>query len=976
MTERNRRIWAATEAHALGSGGVSAVSRATGINRNTIMRGLTELSSPQTLSPELVRRPGGGRKPASVVNPQLNGGLDRLIAQQPLKGVGPLLTDASHPRHARGRFTRTGTAMIVRLAGLLLIAIVAQAACAAADALVLFDQGRTALALVVGRHASEAEIDAADQLAGFLGESSGVKFKVVREGETSAGIFLGWTDLAAAWGLPGTEVGDEGYVIRVRPALGQVVIVGGTDMATKFGVYAFLGRFVGVRWFLPGELFQVVPKHPALAIGDFHLVETPAFALRTFGYSLEGFLYAGDHDPQIGLGKGASRWALRNRLSSDGRGSMRYYADGFGHLFPPGEYFKDHPEYYPLLNGKRSIPNAATDWQLCTTNPDVIRIAIEKGRQFFRQNLEDWKWFNLGVNDGGGWCGCANCVALDVSRPHHHGAQVVSDRYYHFVALVAEALLVEFPGRKVGVLAYASVELPPLGIDKLPPNVCVVVTHDSFQYHDSEYMQTDLAIDRRWSHIANTNLYRWDYVSLGWRVPRFFPHRLADDLRRMQSTGLLRGFYTTDRPVWPANGPMLYVAAQLLWDPDQDPDALLDEFYTMCYGKAAAPMKRFWQRQEQIWQRRRPGKWFEGHIGGIGAQIAPYTAAHLDYFDQQFRDALRLAGDDPLVTRRVRFFHRGWQYVEHFIRENHLLTALHEAGSPAQICAAAAELIVAVEHRQKFWAQFKEEKTFPRQEEPRQGYRFLPPTQGWEQQHPAALMLAAGRVANIAPDALDKLSQLVRDSNLWPEMADTLALARGLATGKRPANLLRNVAFAIGDANKDARGSGWVSQGAPTGWATWTHTKGKIKFKAGIASVQGADVSAIIQTLPVTPGEKVIGTVRYRMPPGSAGLARLKVSWKQTDGAWLAAEGQGLDADSCRPTTTWRQVLVCKVVPPGAATAVFRFGGRDQGPADIVEFEAPYFAKLDTVKAAAPSSKTITPTRSATSPQSTSQQAP
>ena len=79
MTERSRRIWAATEAHALGRGGVSAVSRATGINRNTIMRGLTELSSRETLAPERVRRPGGGRKPASVVDPQLKEDLDRLI---------------------------------------------------------------------------------------------------------------------------------------------------------------------------------------------------------------------------------------------------------------------------------------------------------------------------------------------------------------------------------------------------------------------------------------------------------------------------------------------------------------------------------------------------------------------------------------------------------------------------------------------------------------------------------------------------------------------------------------------------------------------------------------------------------------------------------------------------------------------------------------------------------------------------------
>ena len=114
----------------------------------------------------------------------------------------------------------------------------------------------------------------------------------------------------------------------------------------------------------------------------------------------------------------------------------------------------------------------------------------------------------------------------------------------------------------------------------------------------------------------------------------------------------------------------------------------------------------------------------------------------------------------------------------------------------------------------------------------------------------------------------------------------------------------------------------------------------------GAAASRGADTSAIIQTLPVTAGEKIVGTVRYRMPPGSAGLARLKVSWKKPDGAWLSAASPGFDADSCMPTTAWRQVLVCEVVPPGAAVAVFRFGGREQGPGDLVEFKDPYFAKM------------------------------
>lgn len=79
MTERGRRLWAATEAQALGRGGVSAVSRATGINRNTIMKGIRELESPQTLAPDRVRRPGGGRKSASELDPTLKQDLESLI---------------------------------------------------------------------------------------------------------------------------------------------------------------------------------------------------------------------------------------------------------------------------------------------------------------------------------------------------------------------------------------------------------------------------------------------------------------------------------------------------------------------------------------------------------------------------------------------------------------------------------------------------------------------------------------------------------------------------------------------------------------------------------------------------------------------------------------------------------------------------------------------------------------------------------
>ena len=79
FTERSRRLWAATEARALGHGGIGQVERATGISRATIQRGLRELEADTFLPPGRNRRPGGGRKPATAVDVTLLRDLDALV---------------------------------------------------------------------------------------------------------------------------------------------------------------------------------------------------------------------------------------------------------------------------------------------------------------------------------------------------------------------------------------------------------------------------------------------------------------------------------------------------------------------------------------------------------------------------------------------------------------------------------------------------------------------------------------------------------------------------------------------------------------------------------------------------------------------------------------------------------------------------------------------------------------------------------
>ena len=80
LSERGRRIWAASEARALGRGGIAAVARASGISPNTIRKGIREIDSDNRLEGGRVRRRGGGRKPIVETDPELIEALERLVA--------------------------------------------------------------------------------------------------------------------------------------------------------------------------------------------------------------------------------------------------------------------------------------------------------------------------------------------------------------------------------------------------------------------------------------------------------------------------------------------------------------------------------------------------------------------------------------------------------------------------------------------------------------------------------------------------------------------------------------------------------------------------------------------------------------------------------------------------------------------------------------------------------------------------------
>jgi len=129
MDERTRRLWAATEARAIGRGGITRVSQATGISHVTLRAGLAQLqTSPGTDAPNAparwVRRPGGGRKSLVEHDPGLLPALEALVEpttrgdpQSPLRWTCKSTAKLAAELNARGHVVspRTINTLLGRL---------------------------------------------------------------------------------------------------------------------------------------------------------------------------------------------------------------------------------------------------------------------------------------------------------------------------------------------------------------------------------------------------------------------------------------------------------------------------------------------------------------------------------------------------------------------------------------------------------------------------------------------------------------------------------------------------------------------------------------------------------------------------------------------------------------------------------------------------------------------------------------------
>jgi hypothetical protein len=200
-------------------------------------------------------------------------------------------------------------------------------ACAVAANVTLVDNGAAKVCVVVAAGADQNLQWAGEDLATYLGKMSGAKVQVgTAPVQGMLPIYVGCAPEKPAMTAK-SEFGDA-YLIDVSD---QRIVVQGESTRSTYYAAAQLLYGLGVRWYAPGDLGECVPKMATVAVAAGRTESAPDFQER-----------------QLWAGGDNLRWALRNRLG----GPAMAQGHGFYGLMEGEKYFNDHPEYFPIQNGK------------------------------------------------------------------------------------------------------------------------------------------------------------------------------------------------------------------------------------------------------------------------------------------------------------------------------------------------------------------------------------------------------------------------------------------------------------------------------------------------------------------------------------------------------------------------------------------------------------------------------------------------
>lgn len=428
----------------------------------------------------------------------------------------------------------------------------------------------------------------------------------------------------------------DGY--RIRSVDGRLMIAGASSWGAFHGCAGLLEGPGGVEWFWPSALGEEVPRKPLLTFDRLDLTFVPAIAFAMSGIDEDWCRRLGMRDPE---------YTLRHSLGPD-----IYY-----------EGRKDHPEWFPLLDGKREIPGEGPGanvfgWQPCMAAPASLERAVMAAREYFAQNPASPN-FPMGSNDAV-WrgCECRYCQAVDGpcdpffdTTPFHYNGRYMR-RYYHMLAHVADAIQADFPGKKVAGWAYAGMDLPPVGL-KPNPNVVIQVIGTKIAWLNPELRRSEETRLARW-HQMGGPLMAYDYFYQTGYIPMVTPHLHAEVARFMQKQGVTSAYAEAYATV-ARSGPKYWLQIKMCLDPSQDPDALLRRWFQGLFKEAAVPVRRYFDLVEQCWKDYPHHAYHTDGWGTYcfcyGTELPVLTPKAIERMDQALREAEQAVASDTVKKR-------------------------------------------------------------------------------------------------------------------------------------------------------------------------------------------------------------------------------------------------------------------------------------------------------------------------------------
>ena len=426
---------------------------------------------------------------------------------------------------------------------------------------------------------------AAEEVCDDINEATGLKLKAVPASKAKVpAIYIG-AEFAKSAGLGCSGLKWYDNVIAEK---GGSIYLFGNDRTgrdpEKFGrvdwfrcvvpsvkaATRFLETYAGVRFLMPGEVGKEVPKRDVVILPD-----------GTFSIERPEMIF--------GSGRRTNDRDLIYLIANGVWGMGPFHSYG-GHTYPsacPGDkYFKSHPEYFGLKNGKRMLGSTKGQTPLCISNPDVEELIVAELNRQFDVGAEVCQ---LAQHDGKNVCECEKCRAMFGTGDDW------GEKLWIFHRRIAERMMKERPGKIVHIISYDMTRHPPKTFKDFPANVMVELCH----YSEENF--------RKWSRCKvphGFTVYSYlvgNYVMPGLTARHSIAYlaQLVKRFREHNVKGLYRcGTGGTSGDLYGTEGPGYYVFNRLLLDASLNVNVLLTDYCQSAFGPAAEHMRKFYDAQD------------------------------------------------------------------------------------------------------------------------------------------------------------------------------------------------------------------------------------------------------------------------------------------------------------------------------------------------------------------------------------------